>query len=313
MKQKDFSNLKFWCSEIHSLYSIPQGVTMPTKSDLKKCEKLMNSPDEKSKEELDFLNKCENKTAIYNDPPISKTTQTALLRQYGRMVYNKKIAANGVGQFSFIKKGSDMEVDAVELLSRIDKTDYKLENVNVENEYILGCCDILDRQKDKVIDTKVSWNINTFLKSRTAKFDDKYWYQMQGYMELYDVNQAEVVFLLLNTPPGLIEIEKIKLLNRFVLGQVDRDKYDLDMENIESAFTYNNIPIKRRYFRYKVKREPEIFKNMYKKVEKARIWLSEFEQVMKINTFIVPSDKYICAEKDNTEHNTEEPLENHAG
>ncbi len=77
-------------------------------------------------------------------------------------------------------------------------------------------------------------------------------------MELYNVNHAEVVFLLLNTPPELIEREKVKLLNRFMIGEIDREKYELDAENLESAFTYSSLPIKKRYFRYTVKRESQI-------------------------------------------------------
>ena len=79
----------------------------------------------------------------------------------------------------------------------------------IENDYLVGRCDIFHPKDDKIIDTKISWNVNSFLKSRTSTLSAKYWYQMQGYMELYNVNNAEVVFLLLNTPPELIEREKV--------------------------------------------------------------------------------------------------------
>lgn len=300
MAKKDFSKFKIWCSEIHSLFSTPQGVTKPNKQDQKRYEKLMNSDIEKEIGDLEFLIKYEEKLAIYKDPPLSKTTISALIREYGKKVYNKKVAARG-DAMSFLKKGTDMEGEAVELLSKIDNKDYQLVTNTIENEYLVGRCDIIC--PNKIIDTKISWNVNAFLKSRTSKFDPKYWYQMQGYMELYDVDEAEVVFLLLNTPPELIEREKIKLLNRFMIGDIDRDKYEIDVENIESAFTYSSIPLKRRVFRYKIKRERQVFDTVCRKVEKARIWMQQFDRDMNTNIFVVPSSLYLDTEKNNTEHN----------
>ena len=225
-------------------------------------------------------------------------------------VYNKKVAQKGEA-LSFLKKGTDMEGEAVELLSSIDKQSYKLEIDKVENEYLIGRCDIIC--PSKVIDTKISWNVNAFLKARTTPISKKYWYQMQGYMELYNVSEAEVVFLLLNTPPELIEREKVKLLNRFMIGEIDREKYELDMDNIESAFTYSNLPIKRRYFRYKIKREPQVFDKVYNKVIKAREWMQQFEKDMKTNIFVVPSENYLNTEKNNIELDTSESDQNDSG
>jgi hypothetical protein len=312
MKNNQIDDFKFWCSEIHSLLSIPRGIK-PKSQEYKKYERLLNSEKEKSEQDIDYIKKMDDKIAILNDPPLSKTAINALVKKYGRIVYNKKTASTG-DPMAFLKKGTDMEVEAVELLSKIDKADYSLVTENTENDYLLGRCDIYCPQKDKVIDTKVSWNVNSFLNSRTTKFSPKYWYQMQGYMELYNVNEAEVVFLLLNTPPELIEREKIKIVNKFMIGEIDRDKYELDIENIESAFTYSSIPLKKRHFRYKIKREPQVFSTVYKKVEKARVWLRQFEQDMKTNIFVLPSDNYVKqTEEDNTECDTTEPSSDDTG
>lgn len=312
MKQKDIKNFKIWCSEIHSLFSRPKGATMPRKSDQTKFIKLLESDAEKTEEDLNFIRSYNDKVEIYNDPPLSKTTINALIRQYGWSVYNKKTAQKG-DAMSFLKKGTDMEAEAVELLSHIDNHQYSLSTDTIENDYLVGRCDVLCREKDLIIDTKISWNVNSFLKARTTPLTSKHWHQVQGYMELYDVNQAEVVFLLLNTPPELIEREKIKLINKFMIGEIDREKYEVDMDNIESAFTYSNIPVKRRYFKYQIKREPQIFDTVYKKVDKARIWIKEFEKSMKKNIFDVPSENYLKVEENNIEHNSDECVENDAG
>lgn len=312
MRTHDFSSFKVWCSEIYGLLSRPKGCSKPPQKDVKRYEKLLCSDEIKEEADVEFITKYDDRVAMYNDPPLSKTTISALVRQYGWHVYNKKVAQKG-DALSFLKKGTDMESEAVELLSKIDKKQYSLITETTENDYLVGRCDILAEEMSKVIDVKISWNVNAFLKARTSPISNKYWYQMQGYMELYNVNFSEVVFLLLNTPPDLIEREKMKLINRFMIGEIDREKYELDMENIESAFTYSNLPLKRRYLRYTIKREPEIFDYIYKRVEKSRIWLSEFEHEMKKNIFIVPSDKYIESGKNNSESDPTEPLSSDEG
>lgn len=272
---------------------------MPTKADTRKYNNLLSTEKEKSEEELNFLKKYSDRVALFNDPPVSKSTINSLLRQYGWKVYKKKIALTGGYLPSFLCKGSDLEIEAVSLLSKIDDENYKLCSENIENQYILGRADVISDKK--VIDLKISWNVNSFLRARISKLDAKYWYQMQGYMELYDLDSAEVVFLLLNTPEELIEKEKVRLLNRFMMGEIDRDKYELEIGNIESAFTYENIPLKKRHFRYKIQREPKIMDKIYKRVDKSRLWLKEFERSMRKNSFVVPSDLYIDAEENNIE------------
>lgn len=307
MATHDFSKFKTWCSEIYSLLVSPKGIK-PKQAEYKKYDRLLNSEEDKTEEEIIWMRQFDERIAILNDEPLGKTTISSLIREYGKIVYNKKVAAKG-DAMSFLKKGTDMEGEAVELLSKIDKHDYLLITENIENEYILGRCDIFCPEKDKIIDTKVSWNINAFLKARTTPISSKYWYQMQGYMELYNVNNAEVVFLLLNTPPELIEREKMKLINRFMIGEIDREKYEIDLDNLESAFTYSSLPVKKRYFRYQIAKEPQIFEKVYKKVEKARIWLQEFDKEMKKNVFVVPSENYLKNKENNTEPDPAESLQ----
>ncbi len=307
MSKTDFTQFKVSCSEIYSLLTTPKGANLKS-TELKKYERLITN-EEKTEEDIAYIKKIKDKIDNLKTEPLSKTTISALIRQYGWKVYGKKVAAKG-DALSFLKKGTDMESEAVELLSKIDKQPYKLETENIENEYLVGRADIIC--SGKVIDTKISWNVNAFLNARTAPVSKKYWYQMQGYMELYDLPEAEVVFLLLNTPPELIEREKVKLQNRFMIGEIDREKYELDVENIESAFTYSSIPLKKRYFKYKIKREPHIFEKIYKKVDNARLWMQQFEKDMRTNIFVVSSEKYL-SEKNSAELDSNESPENDTG
>lgn len=300
MKNINFSEFKFWCSELSNLYSLPRGFNKPSKREMAKYDKIVSSTDEKSEEDRLFLEMIDNKMLARYDHPISKSTQSFLIRLYGKSVFCKKTAAKG-NMFSFLEKGLDMELEAIELMSKIDKTKYERQSDFAENDYITGKCDILSISKNKIIDTKISWDVNSFLKARIDSVSKKHWYQVQGYMELYNIDKAEVAFVLLNTPPELIERERVKLTNKVMVGEISMEKYELDMSNLDLAYTYNNIPAKNRVFRYVVKREPEIFPFLYKKIEKSRIWLEEFHNNMKNNLFVVSSQKYLEVEKNNTE------------
>jgi len=300
MKNIDFSKFKFWCSELSNLYSLPRGFNKPSKREMSKYDKIASSSGEKTEEDTLFLEMIDNKMMARYDHPISKSTKSFLIRLYGKSIYCKKIASKG-NMFSFLEKGLDMELEAIELMSKIDKTKYERQSDFAENDYITGKCDILSLSKNKIIDTKISWDVNSFLKARIDSVSKKHWYQVQGYMELYNIDKAEVAFVLLNTPPELIERERIKLTNKVMVGEISMEKYELDMSNLDLAYTYNNIPARNRVFRYVVKREPEIFPFLYKKIEKSRLWLEEFHNNMKNNLFVVSSQKYLEVEKNNTE------------
>jgi hypothetical protein len=307
MRKYDFNEFKVWCSDIYSLFVRPKNIRMPNKTDQKKYDKLMDYEGVKTEDELEFLRKVDEKIAIFNDPPLSKTLISSIINRYGHMVYGKKKAAVG-DMFSFLRKGTDLELEGVELLSKIDKIQYQRNLETVSNEYLVAKPDIICLEKDKIVDVKINWNFNSYLKARTSPLDKKYWFQAQGYCEIFNVSQVEVSFLLLNTPPDLVEKEKLRLLNKFVAGEIERDKFESSMENLDAALTYNNIPVRRRNFKYVVKRVPGIFDDVYKKVEKARAWLADFDNDLVSNLYLVSSDNYLKAEENNTESDSTEPL-----
>lgn len=300
MKYRDWSDFVVHCSGIHEIMAKPREAR-----DLNAKQKLeyetLRQKEDLTEKEIGRLNFYTNKVQYFNDPPLSKTAIKYLMKRYAWDRYNNKIAATGVAR-SPVAKGNQLEDEAIAMLSDFDKANYKKITESKSNDYLLGCCDIFCSEQDKIIDVKTVWNINTFLPHLTDPLDKKYWYQMQGYLEVYNVSHGEVCYVLLNTPPHLIERERAKYTEKYVFGEIDRERYDEEMEKLDMAFSYDKIPNRRRIIRFVVERHPDIMPIIYHRVEKCRVWLNEFERKHVLNKKIITlPEVYAKQQEDNPE------------
>lgn len=297
-----------WCSGIQPIMSTPKYVTALTDKQVATLS-LLKMKEEKTIKDFQTIIHLTEKAAKWDDPPLNKTAMMYLTKRYGWEKYAKKAASIGA-QMAFYEKGTLLEGEAIELLSTLDKTGYTKNNEALTNDYLLGKCDIVTPGKSKIIDIKVAWNISTFLGVFNSPLKPLYWYQMQGYLDLYQLDHGEVCFCLLNTPEGLVEREKIKLLNKYVFGEINREDYDKNMESLDLSLSYNNIPMKRRVVRFRVDRRPELMPKVYKKVEKCREWLTAFEKSHVFNKEIITlAEHYAYAKENNIESDPDEPRE----
>jgi hypothetical protein len=292
MKRKDWSKWKVACSGISQIMSRPRNAKPLTKNEQDKLNALIlkTEPTDKEYAALEKLFAKDERSRNYE---LSSVAISYLTRRYAWEKYNKRLPQSG-WQGSAVEKGNLLELEAIDILSKLDAKKYEKTNEKTENDYMIGVCDVIHPSKKKIIDVKTSWNINTFLPYQTRPIELSYWFQMQGYMELYDADEAEVCFVLVDTPPHLIEREREKITTRYMIGEINRDKYDDYMDSLSHAFTYNQIPIKRRVIRHVVPRFREIVKVIYGRVDKSRVWLNEFEDIHTKNQKIVlPADYYV--------------------
>lgn len=314
MKYKDWSDFKLICSGINDVMSKPKGCKDLTERQRGTLASLLTKQEltDKDKETLEVLTK---KMQRWEDPELSATAIRMLLKKYAHEKYGKRVAAMQPARGQ-ISKGTELEEEGVNILREFDKIDYHRPKEHAENDFLLGRCDIYCNDHRKVVDIKTAWSINTFLPNHIRGLDRKYWWQMQGYLELYDLDYGEVCFVLLNTPQHLIDRAVAKLMERYVFGEVTREKYDEDMETLETAYTYDKIPIRRRIIRFEVQRTPEVVSKVRRRVERCREWLSEFERKHLLNEKIITSyEDYTtnATEENNPEHNTGEPLSSDEG
>jgi hypothetical protein len=131
------------------------------------------------------------------------------------------------------------------------------------NDFITGECDLFDSGAKRGHDIKSSWSIQTFPISVTDCEDRLYEWQMRGYMALWDADEWEVNYCLVDTPDRLIGFEPMQL------------------------HVVSHLPEWTRVTSWTIKRDLEKEAAIYEKVKHAREYLAqvinEFDQTHAIN------------------------------
>jgi hypothetical protein len=105
------------------------------------------------------------------------------------------------------EKGTRCEPDSIALLNRVRGLSLVKNAERRSNGFITGECDLFDKPRRRGHDLKTSWSAKTFPICVTDCQDKAYEWQMTGYMSLWDADEWEVNYALVNTPEDLIGYE----------------------------------------------------------------------------------------------------------
>ena len=147
----------------------------------------------------------------------------------------------------YINKGKDQEQDSIDLLNAVRFTNYKKNDVRIEDDYLTGECDIL--LDDLIIDVKTSWNLETWPATTGEAHDNDYEWQGRAYMLLYERQFFELVFCMVTTKDEFLsQWEQIELHRvdhiapekriTSVIYERDLEKEDLIREKLIFANEY---------------------------------------------------------------------------
>ncbi len=166
----------------------------------------------------------------------------------------------------FTEKGLQLEEQAVRLSSLSRGLALKKNTERRENDWISGECDIYIPTRKIIIDTKCSWDIGThpFFKDEAEEKAKKQGYdvQMQGYMWLWDCEEAHVDFCLFPTPLDLVK----------------------PWENEEKLIDLvDQIPQKKRLTTVVIKRDEKVIEKIKQRVEAAQEYYQELIAQMSNN------------------------------
>ena len=139
------------------------------------------------------------------DEPLSKGAKTVLEKMAKEYVYGFNEVISG----KYMDKGIIVEDESIALYNSVFFTDYKKNIERRSNEWITGECDIFTGSK--IIDIKSSWSLATFPATSAAGIDKGYEWQLRAYMMLWNVDQAEIAYCMVNTPDELIKYEQEEL------------------------------------------------------------------------------------------------------
>ena len=177
----------------------------------------------------------------------------------GAKTYIRELAAQEIFGVDFevsskyIEKGIEAEGDSIDLLNSVRGLSLVKNTERRDNEFITGECDLFDDDAKRGHDIKTSWSIATF-PIIVADCEDKlYEWQMRCYMALWDADEWEVNYCLVDTPDRLIGFEPMQLhvvshlpeWMRVTTWTIKRDleKEAAIFEKVKAANEYMNLVI----------------------------------------------------------------------
>jgi len=205
---------------------------------------------------------------------LSKTAQTYLIAKYVQERYGreKDITTKQMA------KGIEGEQAGIDMLSEYCGQELTKNEVRFSNEYLDGTPDILTERDNGlyIIDTKLSWDIWTFLPNIMESLNKDYYGQIQGYFAITGAKSGEITYLLVDTPENIITDEKYRLLRRMNVISEEAPEYQEAAAQLEINMIYPDIPIAEKVLTFPVERDDEFIEKVYQKVEKAREFLEIF-------------------------------------
>jgi len=168
-------------------------------------------------------------------------------------------------------KGVAVEEMSITLYStRVGKPFFKNKERR-SNDYVTG---EPDNVQGKIRDIKSSWDIHTF-----PIYDRKlpsriYWWQVQGYMWLWGLDSAEVVYCLVDTPEELIQ----DAIRRYAWKMNYIDVPAEEEKKIRHSMTFGDIPEELRVRVFTIDFNPKAIDVLKKKIELCRKYMERLNK-----------------------------------
>jgi hypothetical protein len=213
---------------------------------------------------------------------LSETAKSYLIDVYVYTMYNRRNDFTN----KYVQKGLAIEEDSITLYSRIKKEFFQKNEKLLKNDYIKGTPDLFKgktiKNAEVIIDIKSSWDIFTYFGTYTKSMNKDYWWQLQGYMALTGAKSARLAYCLLNTPDMLISDEKRMMMYKMGALTNESPEYLKACKEIELAMKYDDIPLERRLNEFYIERDDEAITNLYSKINKARVFLTNFHNELEV-------------------------------
>ena len=200
----------------------------------------------------EILIRCSSLGKIMTEPKTKAEGELSV----GAKTYIRELAQQEIFGIDFefsskeTEKGIEVEGEAIALLNRVRGLSLSKNAERKSDGFITGECDLFDQSVRKGYDLKASWSAKTFPGWVKDCEDKLYEWQMRGYMWLWDADEWEVNYCLVDTPDRLIGFEPMEL--HFVSGfpehmRVTTWTVKRDME--KEAAIYEKVKHASEYFK----------------------------------------------------------------
>jgi hypothetical protein len=198
----------------------------------------------------EILFRCSSIGKLMTEPKTLKEGPLSV----GAKTYIRQLAAQEIFGVEFevsskqMEKGIEVEPEGIALLNRVRGLALEKNTERRKNDFLTGEADLFDEARRRGHDLKCSWSVATFPITVVDCEDKNYEWQMRGYMALWDAEEWEVDYALVNTPERLIGYEPLQLhmvdhipepmrLTRWVVRR-DREKEEAIYEKVKHARAY---------------------------------------------------------------------------
>lgn len=263
LRVHDFSNYKF---RPHAIGKIMKGLPKPlTVNQLETLYGLLEKRDSGTITDKQTVTLGELIKKRDAKPVLSEGAKAYLKEIYKDLVFGRTKEI----QSKYLTKGLSVEDENINQYNEVKGTFLLKNESRFENDYFSGEPDIIE---DGIIyDFKSSWDYSTFPLFEDEVPNEDYEYQLQAYMDLLGINQAKLIYGLVDTPDDLILDEKRRMA--WKLGCIDGIPEELDQE-ISNNMTYADIPKEARIKEFPIYRDEKIIALMKTMIDQARVYLN---------------------------------------
>jgi len=265
---KNFKNYKFRASAVGNIMTgVKIGLTDKQKELLVTLKKKQVAGKITDKQLITLGQLLEKLNA---KPKLSQGAKTYLEKLFKEEYFGKRKEI----ETKYMDKGIYVEEKSITLYSKVTGTLFFKNEKRFENEYLTGTPDTI---KEKIIDIKSSWNLDTFPMFDEKLKNDVYKWQVIAYMELTGLRQGEIAYCLVDTPEHLILDE----IRRFMWKNMLMDISEEQEQEIRKNLTFSDIPEKLRVKRFEIEYKDEEVKAMRSMIKLAREYMNELKQKLK--------------------------------
>lgn len=292
MRTTDFTNYLFRCSSLGKLMT---GVKPNlTENQEKTLVGLIEKKDAGKITEKQMITLGDLLEKKHAKPSLSKTTQSYLKELHRNEVFCRSSEITS----KFLDKGIQCEERSLTLLCKTEGNWFQKNKERFKNDFITG---EPDNTQGKIRDIKTSWNFSTFPMYETEIPNKDYWWQLQGYMALTGMDEAELIYCLVDTPFKLIDDELRRMDWKFDImdgnGEIREKSIPLVVEMItnhifsrdtlreycetspnvreEWFMNFNEIPPEMRIKKFEVRKDQKAIESLYGQVEMGREFLND--------------------------------------
>lgn len=202
-------------------------------------------------------------------PTLSATVKTELKKIHKEEFTGKKTEVKS----KYLDKGIQCEELSISLYSRVTGKFTVNNKTRKKNDFLTGEC---DNSQGIIREFKSSWDLSTFPMYEDDIPNKEYWWQCQAYMELWNMDNSELIYCLVDTPEGIVLREVYSTENRLGMSESGLPA-DLEAE-IRNNHNFSTIPEELRVKVYPIVRDKAAVKKAEDQIKLCREYLNSLSE-----------------------------------